>query len=296
MNKIKTSKEDRIFNFIVYTVLGLALLVVLYPLYFVVIASFSDPNEVINGKVFLLPKGITFDGYARVFRDARIWTGYMNSVIYTVAGTAIGVMATMMIAYPLSMNKFSGKRWITVFIFIPMYFGGGLIPTYLLMKSLGLLGTRLAVILMGCISTYNIIICMSFLKANIPSDLEEAAELDGCSHFRFFFSMVMPLSKAVMAVLILYYGVGHWNDYFNAMIYLKDSSQYPLQLILRSILLQAQNSSAMIDDITMAEELMRITEQIKYGVIIVASVPMLILYPFLQKYFVKGVMIGSLKG
>ena len=296
MNKIKSSKEDKIFSFFNYLILGLVLIVVIYPLYFVVIASISDPNEVINGNVFLLPKQVSLDGYLRIFKDANILTGYANSMLYTVVATVIGVVVTMMIAYPLSKEDFSGKKLITLFIFIPMYFSGGLIPTYLHMKNIGLLGSRWAVILIGCISTYNIIVTTSFLKANVPKELEEAAMLDGCSHFRFFFTIVPYLSKAVMAVLVLYYGVGHWNDYFNAMIYLKDSSQYPLQLILRTILLQAQNSSAMLEDVTMMDEMMRITEQIKYGVIIVASLPMLILYPFLQKYFVKGVMIGSLKG
>lgn len=296
MKKIKASRGDKIFNFFNYLILGLALVVVLYPLYFVVIASISDPNEVINGHVFLHPVQVTFDGYKRIFRDSSIMFGYANSILYTVAATVIGVAATMMVAYPMSKNDFSGRKLITLFVFIPMYFSGGLIPTYLHMKNMGLLGSRWSVILMGCVSTYNIIVATSFLKSNIPNELEEAAALDGCSHFRFFFTIVPHLSKAIMAVLVLYYGVEHWNDYFNAMIYLKDSKQYPLQLVLRTILLQTQNSSAMIEDVTLVDEMMRITEQIKYGVILVASLPMLIIYPFLQKYFVKGVMIGSLKG
>lgn len=296
MNKIKLSREDKIFDLITYIILGLILVTVVYPLYFVVIASISEPTEVINGNVILLPKQMAMTGYERVFRDSKIITGYINSIIYTVGATSLGVLITMMIAYPLSRSEFSGKGWITLLIFIPMYFGGGLIPTYLQMKAYGLLGSRWSVILMGCISTYNIIIARTFLKSNIPKELIEAGKLDGCSDFKFFFTIVPHLSGALIAVLVLYYGVGHWNDYFNAMIYLKGEDQYPLQLVLRTILLQTQNATTMMDDLKMVDELMRAAEQIKYAVIIVASLPMLILYPFLQKYFVKGVMIGSVKG
>ncbi|KRF43681.1 carbohydrate ABC transporter permease [Paenibacillus sp. Soil787] len=296
MKTIKRSKEDLIFDMINYSVLGFFLLIVLYPLYFVVIASISNPNDVVSGNVFVLPKGITLEGYERIFRDTRIWTGYGNTLLYTVAGTTLNVILTMMIAFPLSRKYFSGRKWIMIILMITMYFSGGLIPHYLLVKSLGLRDTAMAMIILGAVGVFNIIITRTFLESNISEELEQAAAIDGCSPFRFFITMVLPLSKAVMAVLALYYGVGHWNDYFKAMIFLNSSEKFPLQLILRSILIQSQNMSAMTEDITLVEETRIIAEQIKYGVIIVASVPMLLLYPFLQRYFIKGVMVGSIKG
>lgn len=296
MKTIRRSRGDLIFDTINYLILGLLLLIILYPIYFVVIASISNPQDVVSGNVTLLPKNMTFDGYLRIFKDSSIWRGYANTIYYTVVGTALNVILTMMIAFPLSRTYFSGRKVITIILMITMYFSGGLIPQYLLVKNLGLRDTALSMIILGAVSVFNVIIARSFLEANISPELEDAASIDGCSPLRFFISMVLPLSKAVIAVLVLYYGVAHWNDYFNAMIYLNNSEKYPLQLILRSILLQSQNMSAMTDDITMIQESQAIAEQIKYGVIIVASVPMLILYPFLQRYFIQGVMIGSIKG
>lgn len=296
MKKIKSSKEDLVFDIINYSVLGFFLLIVLYPLYFVLIASISNPNDVVSGNVIMFPKGITFEGYERIFRDTRIWTGYGNTILYTVAGTTLNVILTMLIGFPLSRKYFSGNKVIMIILMITMYFSGGLIPHYLLVKSLGLRDTALSMVLLGAVGVFNIIITRSFLEANISEELEQAAAIDGCSPFRFFISMVLPLSKSVMAVLALYYGVGHWNDYFNAMIYLNSTEKFPLQLILRSILIQSQNMNVMTDDISQLEQTRIIAEQIKYGVIIVASVPMLFLYPFLQRYFIKGVMVGSIKG
>lgn len=296
MKTISSSKEDRIFDLINYVVLGFFLLVVLYPLYFIIIASISNPNDVVSGNVYLFPKSITFEGYGRIFRETRIWMGYANTIYYTVAGTILNVLLTMMIAYPLSRKYFSGRKWIMTMLMITMYFSGGLIPQYLLVKSLGLRDTALAMIILGAVGVFNVIITRTFLESNITEELEQAAAIDGCSPFRFFITMVLPLSKAVIAVLALYYGVGHWNDYFKSMIYLNSTEKFPLQLILRSILIQSQNMSAMTDDISLMEESRLISEQIKYGVIIVASVPMLLLYPFLQRYFIKGVMVGSIKG
>ncbi|NOU75206.1 ABC transporter permease subunit [Paenibacillus sp. LMG 31458] len=296
MKTIKRSKEDLVFDIINYSVLGFFLLIVLYPLYFVFIASISSPNDVVSGNVIMLPKGITLEGYERIFKDTRIWTGYGNTILYTVVGTTLNVILTMMIGFPLSRKYFSGRKVIMIVLMITMYFSGGLIPHYLLVKSLGLRDTAMAMVILGAVGVFNIIITRSFLESNISEEIEQAAAIDGCSPFRFFISMVLPLSKSVMAVLALYYGVGHWNDYFKAMIFLNSSEKFPLQLILRSILIQSQNLTTMTDDITQAEEARIIAEQIKYGVIIIASVPMLFLYPFLQRYFIKGVMVGSIKG
>lgn len=296
MKTIKRSKEDLVFDIINYSVLGFFLLIVLYPLYFVLIASISSPNDVVSGNVIMFPKGITLEGYERIFKDTRIWTGYGNTILYTVLGTTLNVILTMMIGFPLSRKYFSGRKVIMIILMITMYFSGGLIPHYLLVKSLGLRDTAMAMVILGAVGVFNIIITRSFLESNISEEIEQAAAIDGCSPFRFFISMVLPLSKSVMAVLALYYGVGHWNDYFKAMIFLNSSEKFPLQLILRSILIQSQNLNAITDDITQAEQSRVIAEQIKYGVIIVASVPMLFLYPFLQRYFIKGVMVGSIKG
>lgn len=294
---IKRTREDLVFDIVVYIFLSLAFLVVAYPLYFVVIASFSDPNSVLNGEVVLLPRNITFVGYGRILQDTSIWTGYRNTIIYTVIATTLNIILTMTIGYPLSRKKFSGRKIIMVILMITMYFNGGLIPTYLLIQKMNLYNTWLIMILMGAVSVYNIIITRSFLEANIPDELEEAASIDGCSPIIFFFKMVMPLSKAIIAVLVLYYGIGHWNDFMTGLIYLSDADKYPLQLILRSILIQSEMAIGLdTGDPRDMEQQMKIAEAIKYGVMIVSSLPVLCLYPFLQKYFVKGVMIGSIKG
>lgn len=300
MKVIKRTKEDLIFDVIVYTVLSLLFVIVAYPLYFILIASISDPIAVSNGETLLYPARITLEGYQRILADNRIWSGYLNTIIYTIIGTCINVTITMMIAYPLSRKGFSGRNVIMVFLMITMYFSGGIIPQYLLVKSLGLINNWLVIVILGAVSVYNIIIARSFLEANIPDELLEAASIDGCSQLKFFFTMVIPLSKAIIAVLALYYGVAHWNDFMKALIYLKDESLHPLQLILRSILIQSQMSAEMSQnmsmDVELAAQIERTKELIKYGVIIISSLPVLIIYPFMQKYFVKGVMIGSIKG
>ena len=224
-----------------------------------------------------------------------MWVGYRNTAIYTVIGTLISVALTTTAAYALSRKDLPGRGIITGLLVFTMFFGGGLIPTYLIVKDLGLLDSMWAVILPGCVSMSNIIIAKTFFSSSIPIELLEAAQLDGCSNRKYFFNIVIPLSQAIIAVLCLYYAVGYWNQYFSAMIYLKDREKYTLQLILREILIEAQASEAMTDDLE-AAQLQEVSEVLKYAMIIVASVPMLVLYPFMQKYFVKGVMIGSLKG
>lgn len=291
------SREDKIFDFFNYLILTLFLLVVLYPLYFIVIASFSDPNQVNAGKVWLIPKDITLEGYERIFNDSNIWLGYRNTIFYTVMGTIINVVLTLTSAYALSRKDLYGRNFFMGMMVFTMMFGGGLIPRYLLIKDLGMLDTVWAMIIPNAVGVWNVIISRTFFQTTIPDELFEAATIDGCSNTRFFTRIVLPLSPALIAVMVLFYGVGHWNAFFDAMIYLKNSKLYPLQLILRDILIKNEMQSQMLmEDAETVAAQQRIAETIKYGVIIVASVPVMILYPFLQKYFVKGVMIGAIKG
>lgn len=292
----RQSAFDIGFDVVSTLLLIIALLIVLYPLYFVLIASISDANSISLGKVILLPKNIDFVGYRRILQDNRIMNGYVNSILYTMASTVIGTITTILAGYSFSRTDLVGRKALMMVYVFTMYFTGGLIPTYLVVKDVGLLGSPWAVILMGAISVYNIIIARSFFSSSIPVDLYEAAQLDGCSNGRFFISIVVPLSKSIIAVIALYYAVAQWNGYFNALIYLNKQSQYPLQMVLREILLSSQSVQADVTDVDAIQEMQRIAATIKYGVIVVASLPMLILYPFIQKYFVKGVMIGSVKG
>ena len=285
----RQSAFDIGFDVVSTLLLIIALLIVLYPLYFVLIASISDANSISLGKVILLPKNIDFVGYRRILQDNRIMNGYVNSILYTVASTVIGTMTTILAGYSFSRTDLVGRKALMMVYVFTMYFSGGLIPTYLV-------GSPWAVILMGAISVYNIIIARSFFSSSIPVDLYEAAQLDGCSNGRFFISIVVPLSKSIIAVIALYYAVAQWNGYFNALIYLSKQNQYPLQMVLREILLSSQSVQADVTDVDAIQEMQRIAATIKYGVIVVASLPMLMLYPFIQKYFVKGVMIGSVKG
>ena len=297
MASIRESTGDRVFNAVVLVIATVLLLIVLYPLIYIVSCSVSDPQYVGAGEVWLLPKGFTLEGYARVFRDENIMTGYANTIFYTVFGTMINLAMTLTSGYALSKKSLPGRGIIMTFIFITMYFGGGLIPTYLLMKWFNLLNTRLIILIMGAVSVYNMIVCRTFFQG-IPSELEEAAMIDGCSMSRMFFSIVIPLSKALIGVMVLYYGVAHWNAYFEAMIYITDDSKKPLQLFLRKILILEQMSADMGDvgSSEMLYEAEKLRLLLKYAVIIVSSLPLLIIYPFLQKYFDKGVLLGSLKG
>jgi len=297
MAKIKSSKEDLVFDIINYTFLTLIFICVLYPLYFIVIASVSDPTLVNNGRVILLPKGINFDGYKKVFEYNLIWRGYANTIFYTVVATSFNIIVTMMVAYPLSRKVFSGKKVLMIYLMITMYFNGGLIPTYLVVKSLGLYDTWMVMLILGMVSIFNVIIAKTFIQSSIPEELFEAATIDGCSHIEFFIRIVFPLSKAIVAVLVLYYGMEHWNDFMNALIYLSNEQYFPLQIILRKILLASDLSGEMFT--AAAEDAVRRqneVEMMKYALIIVSTIPVMILYPFLQKYFVQGVMIGSVKG
>ncbi|KAF6560152.1 MULTISPECIES: carbohydrate ABC transporter permease [Paenibacillus] len=298
MNQLlkRKSKGDLWFDIINYVMLTIVMLLVLFPLYFVLIASLSDPNLIYSGEVSFFPKGFTLDGYGRIFSDSSIWIGYANSILYASLGTLIGVAVTVCAAYPLARKGLAGKPVIMWFLLISMFFSGGLIPTYLLIKDLHMLNTIWALVIPGAGGVFNVIIVRTFFQSTIPDEMWEAASIDGCTNTRFFWSIVLPLSKSVIAVMVLYHVVGFWNGFFDALIYLNDESKYPLQLVLRNILVQNQANSSMMIDVESYAAKMRVTELIKYGVIMVSSLPLLILYPFLQKYFVKGVMIGSIKG
>ncbi|MNW38207.1 L-arabinose transport system permease protein AraQ [compost metagenome] len=298
MNQLlkRKSKGDLWFDIVNYVMLTIVMLLVLFPLYFVLIASLSDPNLIYSGEVWFFPKGFTLDGYGRIFSDSSIWIGYANSILYAGLGTLIGVAVTVCAAYPLARKGLAGKSAIMWFLLISMFFSGGLIPTYLLIKDLHMLNTIWALVIPGAGGVFNVIIVRTFFQSTIPDEMWEAASIDGCSNTRFFWSIVLPLSKSVIAVMVLYHVVGFWNGFFDALIYLNDENKYPLQLVLRNILVQNQANSGMMIDVESYAAKMRVTELIKYGVIMVSSLPLLILYPFLQKYFVKGVMIGSIKG
>ncbi|NGZ77797.1 carbohydrate ABC transporter permease [Saccharibacillus alkalitolerans] len=300
ISSIKETKQDKIFLVFVYLLLTAALIVVAYPLIYILSASISNPTIVAAGQMWLLPKDITFEGYRRVFQDSSIWNGYLNTIIYTVVGTLVNLIVTLPAAYALSRRDFVGRNLFMILFIVTMFFGGGLVPTYLVVRSLGLVDSMWALILPGATSVWNLIVCRTFFQSSIPRELQEAAEIDGCSNFRLYFRIVLPLSTALIAVMALFFGVGHWNNYFSAMIYLNQQEKYPLQLVLRQILvLQQMSAQAGTVDASMATSLnnkAEVAALVKYAVIIVATLPIIAVYPFLQRYFVQGVMIGSVKG
>ncbi len=295
---MKTNKSKGISDHtidIILLVIGIIIfLITVYPLYFVVIASFSSPSAVAGGQVWLLPKSITLEGYKRVFADERIWMGYRNTIFYTVAGTLISLLFTLPAGYALSRKDLAGRNVITLFFVFTMYFGGGLIPTYFVIDKFHLTDTIWVIILPFSVSVYHLIITRTFFQSTIPADLLEVAQLDGCSDFRFFVSIVLPLSKAIIAVIGLYCAVGQWNQYFTSLVYVRNSDLMPLQMVLREILLQnkAVSGAASVSNV----ELQKVGEIMKYAVIIVSTIPIMCVYPFVQKYFNKGVMIGAIKG
>ncbi|MCZ8514767.1 carbohydrate ABC transporter permease [Paenibacillus filicis] len=295
-SRVKEATGDRIFNVVNYVVLSLFFLTVLYPLVYIVSASFSSSEAVISGKVWLWPVDPGLKGYKAVFEYKAIWTGFGNSLIYTVVGTVINVFITIIAAYPLSRKDFVFRGAIMFIFVFTIMFSGGIIPNYLLVKDLGLLNTRWAMIIPSALSVFNVIITRTYFQTNIPHEMLEAAQVDGCTDWKFLTRIVIPLSGPIVAVIALFYAVGHWNSYFNALLYLKDRGLYPLQLVLRSILIQNQIDPSMV---TNEEDLIArqgLADLLKYSLIVVATVPVLIIYPFVQKYFVKGIMIGSIKG
>lgn len=295
--KKKKLTQDKVVYFINYILLTLLLVIVLYPIIYIISCSFSSGNALMAGRVRLFPVDFTLDSYKAVFKYSSIWSGYKNSIIYTVVGTLISIVFTLFAAYPLSRDDFRGKKLFTGLFLFTMMFSGGLIPTYLLIRNLRLIDTMWAVVLPGAVSAYNMIVARTFFKQTIPKELMEAAEMDGCSDFKFFSRIVIPLSTPIVAVLCLWIAVSLWNSYFNPMIYINSEAKYPLQLVLRRILLMSQvnlNSSS-VDPQVIAKN-RYLSEMLKYGTIIISTLPLMIIYPFVQKYFVKGVMIGSVKG
>ncbi|MGI6018271.1 MAG: carbohydrate ABC transporter permease [Marvinbryantia sp.] len=295
--KTKRITQDKVVYFINYVLLGLLLLTILYPLIYVVSASFSSGDALASGKVRLFPVEPTLLSYKTVFEYDAIWTGFVNSIIYTTAGTLVSMVLTLLAAYPLSREDFQGKKILSGMFLFTMMFSGGLIPSYMLIKNLGLMNTMWAIILPGAVSAYNVIVARTFFNQTIPKDLLEASQMDGCSDFRFFSQIVLPLSKPIIAVLCLWVAVALWNGYFNPLLYINDESKYPLQLVLRRILLMSQVNfaNANIDPARVAEN-RYLSQMLQYATIIISSLPLMIIYPFVQKYFVKGVMIGSVKG
>ena len=291
---IKDTAGDKVFHTITYILLGLLALIILYPVYFIVIASISDPDAVLAGKVVLLPVGVNLEGYAKILERTDVWQGYYNTIIYTVVTVLLSLVVTIPAGWALSRETLPGKKFWMVYFIIPMFFGGGLIPFYNVMSKLGLINSPWAVILPAILSVWNLFMTKTFFSSSIPNGLIEAATIDGASHFQSFVMIVLPLAKAVMAVMALYYAVGQWNSYFNAMIFLQDETMYPLQLVLKEILIATESTVGGSGE-TILEQY-RMATQLKYVSVIVSSLPVLMLYPFVQKYFAQGVMIGSLKG
>lgn len=293
---IKKPMEDRVFNAITIGVVSFMTLIVLLPMMNIVASAFSDPSAVKTGKVLLLPVDFTLDNFKLILEYKHIWTGYRNTIFYTVTGTLINVFLTMICAYPLSVRSFSGRSTLNKVLFFTMIFNGGMIANYMLMRELKLLNTIWAVLLPGAINVYNVMITRTYLETSIPGELEEAAKIDGCNSFQYFIRFVLPLAKPIIAVIAMYYAVAHWNSYFNAFLYLNERDMYPLQLFLREILVNSQFQAGVVDDPEMVQAMMGVAETLKYVVIVVATAPLMMIYPFVQKHFVKGVMIGSVKG
>ena len=295
ISAIRRTRADRAFDLMDYIFLTIAFLLVAYPLYFVVIASVSDPIAVYEGRVIFYPIKPTLEGYRRILSYSTLFTGYKNTLLYTLVGTSINVVLTITAGYALSRKELVGRNIMMMGVMITMIVSGGMIPNYLLVRSLKIYNTMWALILPGAVSTWNLIVTRTFFQQTIPDELREAADLDGCNDTTFFLRIVLPLSTSIIAVMVLFYAVGHWNSYFNALIYLSSSSKYPLQLVLRNILI-VNTLDDMVNDVATQAAQQRMGDLIKYGMIIISSLPLLILYPFLQKYFVHGVMIGAIKG
>lgn len=300
----KAKINNGIFNAVIYILLLLLAVIMLYPLIFVLSASFSDPKAVAGGEMLLLPVKPSLEGYRYLMQYKEIWVGYGNTIFYMIAGTLLNLAATLPCAYAMSRKDLKGRKYLMIYFMITMYFSGGMIPGYVNIKSLGLLDTRGVILINGLVSTFNLIVARTYFMTSIPWEIQEAAVIDGCNDFQIFGKIIFPLSKAITVVMTLYYGVGRWNSYFVEMIYLKDRNKFPLQLFLREILTKSTFAkTAMADGMSFsAEQMMALIKQadtanmIKYGVIVLSALPMLIIYPFLQKYFEQGVMIGSVKG
>lgn len=291
----RLSCGDRIVNFLFSIILAFFMLICFYPIWYVLVASISDGTYVNSGALIILPKDVQFTAYKYAFEQRQLWVGYGNTIFYTLCGTLFGLVVCIPCGYALSRRDMPGRGILMGIFTFTMYFSGGLIPTYVVCSTLNLVNTRVLLVMLGSVSVYNIILIRTFCTSNIPEELREAAFIDGCSNTRFFMQFVIPLSKAIIAVIALYIAVAHWNSYYNALVYVTDSKLHPLQLYLRQLLLMTTGSEAMIDS-DMSAEMMRLVQTVRYAVIVLSALPIMCLYPFLQKYFVQGVMIGSLKG
>ncbi|OAS15776.1 carbohydrate ABC transporter permease [Paenibacillus oryzisoli] len=294
--RIRESADDRIFTILNYIILFIFTITILYPLIYIVSASFSSSTAVISGKVWLYPIEPTLAGYEAVFKHRLIMSSFLNSVFYTVVGTTINVLFTLIAAYPLSRKDFMPRNAVMALFVFTMMFSGGLIPSYLVVKELGMIDTRWSLIIPGALGVMNMIIARTYFQTTIPDELLEAAQMDGCSDFTFVRKIVLPLSGPIIAVISLFYAVGHWNQYFSALLYLKHQELYPIQLVLRDILVQNEVDASMITDIADQAARDGLRELLKFSLIVVSTLPVLIIYPFIQRHFVKGMMIGSLKG
>lgn len=295
---IKTSGGDKVYLGIIYIFLGLFTICTIYPLVYVVSCSFSSPEALVQGRVFFLPVEFGFQGYQAVFKNGQVWSGYLNTIIYTVVGTVIGTAVTMTGAYVLSRREFPIRKGMTALFMVTMFFGGGTIPTYLWLKKLHMLNTIWAIVLPGSFSVWLGIVGRTFIQSSIPEELFDATSLDGGDYIQYFTKVILPLSKPILAVMALNFALGHWNSYYSALLYLNDAGKYPLQIVLRNILIQ--NTVDLTDmsgmDVNSMLQNQYLSELLKYSLIIVSSLPLLVIYPFIQKYFIKGVMIGSVKG
>lgn len=293
---VKKLKSDRVFDFVIYTIAVVLTILALYPMYFIVIASISDPNLVAKGDILLYPRGFTLDGYKHLISMQNLWVGYGNTILYSLVGTLIMLAVNIPVAYALSRKDLVGRGFFTLFFVFPMFFGGGLIPTFIIINNwFHLLDTFTVMVLPFSVIAYYIVVARTFFNTSLPGELWDAAQIDGCGNLRYFFTIVLPLSKAILAVIALWAAVGHWNSYFNAMIYLRSAERYPLQLVMRNILINNEMAAAAMTG-SAAAEINRKANLIKYGAIVVSSLPIMCMYPFVQKYFNQGVMIGALKG
>lgn len=286
---------DRVFDTVNTILLVIVFLLVTFPVYYIVIASFSDPDLVLTGKITVFPRGFQLDSYKRVFSNGEVMVAYLNTIEYTVVGTLVNLAVTLPAGYALSRRDLRGRQFLNLFFVFTMFFSGGTVPTYMIVRKLHLLDTFWAMIIPSAMSVWNLILCRNYFESNVPWDLYEVASMDGCTNRRFFVQIVLPISKAIIAVMVLFYAVGIWNSYMQPLMYLMDKNKYPLQLVLKNILISSQ-PDASLAGMTDRAELYKQTEMLKYALVVVSSVPMIIVYPFVQKYFVQGVMVGSLKG
>lgn len=299
----KLSRSDKLFDMINIVLLTLMMLVILYPLYFILIASVSSPTAVNAGEVLLFPKGATLEGYKYVLKDTSIWKGYANTIILTITGTLVNMFLSVTCAYALSKSHLPFIKFIMFAMTFTMFFSGGIIPTYLLVSGLGMRDTIWSLIMPTAVSVYNVILMRTYFMNSVPEEIIQAAKIDGCSEIRALTAVVLPLSKPILVTIALFYGVGHWNQFFQALIYISDKDKFPLQLVLRNMLLMGNNAMTSMlsggmsgENAKYLAELMQQIEILKYAVIIVSVLPVLLVYPFLQKFFMKGIMMGSLKG